>query len=129
MTLHFGLGSHAFVSSIEVRWPAGGPVRTLTNVPIRTAWTVHPPSRLGDVDGDGVVGLAGWTQFAAYGAAYGTGTVTPGREMLDFDGNFSIDAADIAAFWSRASVRSGDRDGGGAVGAADLAVLLSAWGA
>jgi hypothetical protein len=55
--------------------------------------------------------------------------VTPGREMLDFDGNFSIDAADIAAFWSRASVRSGDRDGDGAVGAADLAVLLSAWGA
>jgi hypothetical protein len=124
MTLHFGLGSHAFVPSIEVRWPAGGPVRTLTNVPIRTAWTAYPPSRLGDVDGDGVVGLADWTQFAAYG----TGTVAPGREMLDFDGDFTLDVADVAAFWARASVRRGDLDGDGAVGAADLATLLSAWG-
>jgi hypothetical protein len=56
-----------------------------------------------------VVGLADWTLFAAYG----TGTVTPGREMLDFDGNFSLDAADVTAFWSRASVRRGDLDGDG----------------
>jgi hypothetical protein len=64
-TLHLGLGSHTTVSSIEVRWPADGPVRTLTNVPLHASWTAYPPSRLGDVDGDGVGALADWTQFAA----------------------------------------------------------------
>ena len=44
-TLHFGLGAAEAVAAIEVRWPAGGPQRTLTNVPIRGEWTAYPPSR------------------------------------------------------------------------------------
>jgi hypothetical protein len=123
-TLHFGLGSDTAVSSVEVRWPADGPVRTLTNVPLRASWTAYPPSRLGDVDGDGTVALADWTQFVQWG----TGAVASGREMLDFDGDFDLDAADVAAFWQRATLRRGDLDGDGSVLADDLAALLGAWG-
>jgi hypothetical protein len=47
--------------------------------------------------------------------------------MLDFDGDFEIDAADVTAFWARASLRRGDLDGDGAVQASDLAVMLGAW--
>jgi enediyne biosynthesis protein E4 len=123
-TLHFGLGTASAVDSIVVRWPAGGPVRTLTNVPIRAAWTAYPPSRLGDVDADGTIGLSDWTRFAQWGL----GTVVAGREMLDFDGDFDIDASDLSAFWAATTLRRGDLDGDGTVAANDLASLLSSWG-
>jgi hypothetical protein len=124
MTLHFGLGAAVSVPSVVVRWPANGPVRTLTNVPLRATWTAYPPSRLGDVNADGAVSLADWTQFAEWGL----GAVTAGREMLDFDGDFDLDAADVSAFWQRAAIRRGDLDGDGAVIANDLAALLGSWG-
>lgn len=124
-TLHFGLGNATGVASIEVRWPAGGPVRTLTNLPINGQWTAYPPSRLGDVNGDGVVGPADWAQFAQWGL----GALLAGREMLDFDGDSDLDGGDVAAFWARASFVRGDLDASGAVDAADLASMLAAWGA
>ena len=123
-TLHFGLGAAVSIASVEVRWPAGGPTRVLTHVPPRVQWTVYPPSRLGDVDGDGAVALADWTQIAQWGM----GPVAAGREMIDFDGDFDIDGSDADAFWARASLRRGDLDGDGAVQASDLAILLGAWG-
>ena len=124
-TLHFGLGDAFGVASIEVRWPAGGPVRIFTGLAMNTMWTAYPPSRLGDVDGDGVVGISDWAQFAQWGL----GPLVPGREMLDFDGDGDIDGADLAAFWSRATFVRGDLDANGAVDAADLATMLSSWGA
>jgi hypothetical protein len=48
--------------------------------------------------------------------------------MLDFDGDFDLDAADVAAFWQRATLRRGDLDGDGSVLADDLAALLGTWG-
>ena len=123
-TLHFGLGNATGVASIEVRWPAGGPVRTLTNLPMNARWTAYPPSRLGDVDGDAVVGPLDWAQFAQWGL----GPLAHGREMLDFDGDSDIDATDAASFWSAASFTRGDLDGSGAVDASDLATMLGAWG-
>ncbi|MFM7051369.1 MAG: FG-GAP-like repeat-containing protein, partial [Planctomycetota bacterium] len=124
MTLHFGLGAAQGVQSVVVRWPAGGPVRTLLNLPVGMQWTAYPPSRLGDIGGDGAVNLADWTQFAQWGQ----GPIMPGREMLDFDGDSDIDASDVAAFWQRATLRRGDLNGDGAVQADDLAALLGAWG-
>ena len=123
-TLHFGLGAAASVESVLVRWPAGGPVRTLTNVPMRAQWTAYPPSRLGDVDGDGSVSASDWAQFAQWG----TGAVLAGREMLDFDGDFDLDASDVAAFWARSASLRGDLDGDGSISASDLATMLGAWG-
>jgi hypothetical protein len=123
-TLHFGLGAATRASSIEVRWPAGGPVRTFTDVPSNAVWTAYPPSRIADFDANGVVGLADWAQFVAFGL----GAVTPGREMFDADGDWDLDAADVAAFWARSATPRGDLDGNGAVQADDLAALLVAWG-
>ena len=122
--LHFGLGSARSVQSIEVRWPAGGGVRTLTNLAMQTTWTAYPPSRLGDVNADEVVDIADWSQFVAWGK----GPLAPGREMLDFSGNGVLDDADVAAFWARADIPRGDLDGNGFVEAADLSALLGTWG-
>ena len=47
----------------------------------------------------------------------------------DLDGNGAVDAADLAALLSAwGGAGAGDLDGSGAVDAADLAALLSAWG-
>ena len=123
-TLHFGLGTAVAVESVEVRWPNGGPTRTLRSVPASAEWTVHPPGSLGDANLDGTVDHLDWASFAATGL----GPVVAGREMLDFDGNFILDASDVAAFRAASSTPFGDLDGDGAVGGADLASLLGAWG-
>ena len=123
-TLHFGLDDAVGAATIEVRWPGGGPVRTLRNVPANQSWTAYPPSRLGDVDGDGVVNASDW----AVCSGWGPGAVVPGREMLDFDGDWDIDSSDAHAFWARASCRRGDFNLDGSVDGADLATLLASWG-
>jgi hypothetical protein len=122
-TLHFGLGNAAVAGSIVVQWPAGGPTRTLSNLAANQVWTAYPPSRLGDVDGAGVIDLADWSQFAAWGPS----TLVPGREMLDFDGDGDLDGADADAFWSVALIERGDLDGNGSIDAADLSMLLASW--
>ncbi len=122
-TLHFGLDAAIAADSIEVRWPCEGPVRTLRNLAANRTWTAYPPSRLGDVDGDGIVGESDWLAFAEWGL----GPLEPGREMLDFDGDGSLGAADVAAFWDCATIVRGDLNGDGVVGGADLALLLGAW--
>jgi len=121
--LHFGLGAASTAATIDVRWPAAGPARTLRNLSSNLVWTAYPPSRLGDVDGGGIIDLADWTQFAAWGP----GTLVPGREMLDFDGDGDLDGADADGFWAIASVERGDLDGNGSVEAADLSVMLASW--
>jgi hypothetical protein len=120
--IHVGMGSARSLHRVDIRWPigtAGGSSRTITNVP-PGSWTVYPKSRLGDVDGDGVIDgadrlafeealLAGWER---------------GREMFDMDGDCDIDGADALIFQRRAS----DFDNDGVVGPADLAFLLGGWG-
>jgi len=125
MTIHFGLGAAAAVPSIEVRWPGHGPSRTLANAPINRAWTVYPPSRLGDADGDGARNSLDWGELAAHGS----GPVQRGWEMFDFDGDWQIGVSDIAAFWATASAARGDISGDATVDGTDLSMLLAAWGA
>ena len=122
-TLHFGLGAATSVGSIIVQWPAGGPTRTLSNLAANQVWTAYPPSRLGDVDGGGVIDLADWTQLSAWGP----GALVPGREMFDFDGDGDLDGADADAFWTRATITRGDLDGNGTIDAADLSLMLASW--
>jgi hypothetical protein len=123
--LHFGLGSSPRADEILVRWPNGGPTRTLRNLASNLQWTAYPPQRLGDVDGDGVVGASDWAAFQSWGL----GLLVPGREMLDFDGDSMLDADDVNAFWDCASIVRGDLNGDGVVGGPDLAMLLSHWNA
>ena len=129
LTLHFGVGDALRVDEIEVRWPAGGPIRILRDLPSGVAWTAYPPSRLGDADGDGTIGADDLARLCEWVGA----PIEPGREMMDFDGDGFIGPADVELFWLAAaarpgSIRRGDLDGDGRVDAADLALLLAAWG-
>jgi hypothetical protein len=123
LILHHGLGAEVGLAKADFHWPrgpSGAPVRTLVNVPANQLWTVYPPERLGDVDGDLLITAVDRDANAGCAAA---GFVT-GCEMMDFDGDSDIDSADLAAF----EVRACDLDSDGAVGAPDLTMLLSNWG-
>jgi hypothetical protein len=89
--LHFGLDTARVVDEINVTWP-GGNSRTLTNYAGNQVWTLYPPGRLGDADGDGVTGSSDHAVLEAC-----RGAVRPGCEMMDFDGDADIDDADQAA--------------------------------
>ncbi|MHC5005308.1 MAG: CRTAC1 family protein, partial [Planctomycetota bacterium] len=54
LTVHVGLGDAAAADEVTVRWPGGTPPRTLTALPADAVWTLYPPARLGDADGDGL---------------------------------------------------------------------------
>jgi len=89
--LHFGLDRARVMDEIRVLWP-GGTARTLTNYPGNQTWTLYPPSRLGDANGDGVIGA---DDRAALESC--RGAVRPGCEVMDIDGDGNIGDADQAA--------------------------------
>lgn len=124
--IHFGLGDATVVDSATIRWPSNGPTRQLTSVPASHTWLIWPPASLGDTDGDADFDF---TDRAAIASSFGA--VTPGEERFDLDGDFEVDAADLAAFrlkYEAAGFRWADLDGDGVVGGADLGLLLGAWG-
>ena len=98
---HFGMRTASIVDEIRILWP-GGESRTLTNLPVGNTWTLYPPERLGDADGDGIVGPDDGDVLAACVEVVGSNPVTPGCEMMDFDGDGDIDGHDgmqFAAAW------------------------------
>lgn len=122
--IHFGLGSNDHLDTATVRWPSGGPTRPLSSVPAGHTWMLIPPEDLGDANGDGVVDAADRLLLCRWlGAA-----VQPGREPMDFDGNWTIDGADADAFAAAHGHVASDLDGDGHVGGADLGQLLAGWG-
>ncbi len=90
LVLHVGLGDTPIVDQAVVNWPSDGPTRTLTNLPAGELWTVYPPSRLCDADGDGV----DQADFEVFADCFGSG-FAPGCEMMDFNGNSSIYVDDL----------------------------------
>jgi len=92
--LHVGLGSASSAEEVVVNWPSNGPTRTLTNLPANAQWTVYPPSHLGDADRDGEVDL---DDFLVLADCFDQ-TIQPGCEMMDFDGNSTINMNDYNAF-------------------------------
>ena len=112
-TIHFGLGQHQTASTVVVRWPYSAadpaPVRHFANMPAGRNWTILPPNRLGDADGDGTVDhddLAALLDCAGPIAA-------PGCEWADFDGDFVVGAADLLAAIARSGLRFPDCDADG----------------
>jgi len=89
--LHFGLNAARVVDEINVVWP-GGNTRRLTHYPGNQTWTLYPPGRMGDADGDGMIDAS---DRAALDAC--RGAVRPGCEMMDLDGDADVDDADQAA--------------------------------
>ncbi|MHC4947287.1 MAG: FG-GAP-like repeat-containing protein [Planctomycetota bacterium] len=158
LTVHVGLGDATVVDLVTVTWPGGAPVRQLTGYPAQRAFRIVPPSALGDLDGDGVIGLADWAGLAS---AFGQ-PVQAGLEMMDFDGDADVDVTDAAEFLARyegplhdcdgngqpdllqlllvpdadadgtaipdTCEAMGDLDGDGTVGVTDSNALLAAWG-
>ncbi len=121
--LHIGLASHAHATSVVVSFPRAGDLpqstRTLANVPTRVSWPLWAMERVGDVNGDG-----NWSakEFAILEGRTGE-LFAPNDTIFDFDGDFDLDNQDLDAF----RFRQCDLNGDGAVGAADLAALLSGW--
>ena len=96
--VHFGLGAAVTVDELRVEWPRGY-VSTLTDVAVNTQLTIIAPS-LGDLDADGVVGIA---HFLDSLAGWGPCPVPPEPCL-------------------------GDLDADGLVGIADFLTLLANWG-
>ena len=117
LTLHFGLDDAALVDAAHVVWPAGV-TRDLANLPSNQTWTLYPPERLGDADGDGAVGLS---DFLALAACFG-GPLAPGCEMMDFDGDAEIGWDDWPDFLARYTDALDDCDANGTL---DLAQILA----
>jgi hypothetical protein len=94
LIMHIGLGSAPQVDELMAVWPGGRTTRMLTRLPANRSWTLYPPERLGDTDGDGAVGS---DDFAALLACYDM-PFEPGCEVMDFDGDSDVDAQDSRAF-------------------------------
>ncbi|MEZ6164610.1 MAG: CRTAC1 family protein [Phycisphaerales bacterium] len=92
-TLHFGLGSSESVDEIDLIFP-GSAVRHLSNAPANQTWTLYPPSRLGDPNGNGRIDS--FELYTALMSRTGAGNpITPGLEIYDMDGDFDLDNDDI----------------------------------
>jgi len=97
LTLHWGLGNESSVTDAIVHWPGRVSTRTFTNIPGNAEWTIYPPSRLGDANGDGSVGFTDfWVFVGCFDKA-----VKPGLEMMDFTGDFEVGLADAEAFLAK----------------------------
>jgi hypothetical protein len=158
LTVHVGLDTAIATNEVVATWPGGAIARTLTGLPANETWTLYPPQRLGDADGDGTVRLSDYLVVAGcHGSGFG-----PGCEMMDFDGNSVLDLDDLDAFLTAyedpvhdcngngqadllemlldpgldadgtgvldSCEAQGDLDGDGTVGILDFLGLLAAWG-
>jgi len=93
-TLHFGLASAKRADVISVIFP-GNEIRTLTNAPANETWTIYPQARLGDPNANGRVDWYELAQAIAARTPLG-GTIQPGQEIFDMDGDFDVDNDDLA---------------------------------
>ncbi|MBL4810041.1 MAG: CRTAC1 family protein [Phycisphaerales bacterium] len=118
-TVQFGLGPDTEAQVIEVVWP-GGVIRQLTGVPADRTWSIYKESRLGDPNNDGIIDAA--EIAAATAAITGPGVkIEPGVEIFDMDGDFDIDAEDIAAM----NPCQADLNGDGTLDFFDISFFLS----
>ncbi len=109
LILHVGAGSAPCVDEIVARWPSQGPTRTLKNYPINELWDIFPPSRLGDVSGDGSVEFSDLMHLSK---CYGQ-PVKPGCEIMDFSGNGHVEKHDAIQFFNRYGGELTDCNGSG----------------
>jgi len=73
--------------------------------------------------------LCGWTASDAYGLSARVGCVVdPTPCPGDFNGNGTVDAADLSTLLAGWGTAAGDLNGDGTTDAADLSILLGAWG-
>jgi len=118
LPLHFGLDNATVTDQIDVLW-TGGTTRTLTGYPTNQTWSLYPPERLGDADGDGQVLLDDFFEFVA---AYNAPAFQPGMEVMDLNGDAVVDCADANLFFTAYTGPDSDCDGNGV---SDLREILN----
>jgi hypothetical protein len=92
--VHVGVADATVIDEVVIRWPGTGDTRRLTNVPVNRQWTIYPPERLGDANGDGLFRRD--DALALFKSMTGPGVpLAPGKEIFDLDGDFDIDADDL----------------------------------
>ena len=119
LIVHFGLGEATVIDELIITWP-GGTTRTLTNVPANQTWTIYPPDKCGDADGDGD---RDFDDYIAFGTCYSNGSAqpwTPGCELMDCQGDFDIDIEDFDLFLIGYQGDLVDCDGNGWVDLRDI---------
>ena len=87
---HFGLDQAEVADVVVVTWPGGELSRTLRNYPAGHTWTVYPPHRLGDADGNGVINI-----FDLLALVNAWGPITPGAEIMDLNGDGVVNIFDL----------------------------------
>ncbi|NNM25731.1 MAG: CRTAC1 family protein [Phycisphaerales bacterium] len=109
LVLHVGAGNAVAADEVVVSWPGGEVERTLTNVPTGVTWTLYPPDRLGDADGNGVIDLDDVPLIQdCLGQAF-----APGCELMDLDGDSDVDTDDVTLFVAAYAGTIEDCDGDG----------------
>ncbi len=122
---HVGIGAATTLDEIVITWP--GPVsRTITNLSPNQTWTLYPLERLGDANGDGAWELV---DFLALEHCFGPdspGSLHPGCEIMDFDGDADVDLADFSQFLKRFQGNVSDCNANGANDFLDILLHASA---
>ena len=87
---HVGLAGATHMDEIVVAWP-GGDTRTLTGYSANETWTLYPPERMGDRNGNGRIDASD----VAHALLSMQTPFKPGDEIFDMDGNGYLSAEDI----------------------------------
>ena len=95
LTVHFGLEAAELVDELVVTWP-GGTSRTLAGLAANRTCFVVPPEALGDMDGDGLIGVDDVGPFVEALLAEDENPVVSAH--ADFNGNGFPDGGDIQPF-------------------------------
>lgn len=94
LTITAGLGAAETAEQVDVSWPGGSPTRTLTDLPSGYTWSIYPPGRLGDENDDGFRTAEDFPVLdECFEAAF-----VPGCEIMDFNGDSSVDTQDLNDF-------------------------------
>jgi len=99
LVVHVGLGAATQADEVEIHWPGGSPMRTITDLPANHVWTIYRPDRLGDVDNDGDIDA---TDFPTFSSCVGD-PFEPGCEIMDLDSDSDVDCADytlLTGMWT-----------------------------
>lgn len=97
LLVHVGLDAAVTTDQISINWP-GGTTRGLTGYGINQTWSLYPPEKLGDFDQNATFDGADTAGFADCLTGHQPGAVTPGCEMMDFQGDADVDLRDFGLY-------------------------------